>query len=47
MLTMLDEGGLDFGRGQSVARDVDNVVNTATDPVVAFMIAAGSVTSEL
>ena len=30
-----------------MARDVDNVVNTSSDPVVAIVVATSAVTSEL
>jgi hypothetical protein len=44
---MLDQGGFDFGGGQTVTGDVDNIVNSASDPVVSFMITSGSITGEL
>jgi hypothetical protein len=30
-----------------MSTNVDNIINSAADPVVAFMIAAGTVTGEL
>ena len=44
---MLDESGLDLRCGKSVPRDVDNIIHTAPDPVVTFMISASAVASEL
>lgn len=44
---VLDQGGFDLGGGQAVSTDVDNIVNTASDPVVAFVITSSSVTGEL
>lgn len=44
---MLDKGSLDLSSGQTVARDVDNVVNTATDPVVSIVIATSAISGEL
>lgn len=44
---MLKQSSLDFGRRETVTRDVDNVVNTATDPVVSVMVTASAITSEL
>jgi len=46
-LRVLDQSGFDFSGGQTVSRNVDNIVNTATDPVVAVLITASTVTSEL
>jgi len=44
---MLYQGSLDFGRRETVAAYVDNIVNTAADPVKAVVITACTVTSEL
>lgn len=44
---MLDEGCLDLRCGESVPGNVDNIVHAASDPVIAFMIPASTVTSEL
>ena len=44
---MLEKSGLDLRCGKSVPRDVNNIVYTASDPVVAFMIPASAVASEL
>lgn len=46
-LTVLEEGSLNFGSGQTVARHVHDVVNAATDPVVALVIATSAITGEL
>jgi hypothetical protein len=47
LLTMLNERCLNLRSRQSVSRNVNNVINTASDPVVAFVIASGTVSSEL
>ena len=47
MLTVLNQRCLDFGCGQSVAGDVDNVINTALDPVVSLEISSGTISSKL
>jgi len=44
---MLHESSLNLSSGQAVTRHVDDVVNTATDPVVAVVIAASAITREL
>ena len=44
---VLDEGGFDLGGREAVAGDVDDVVDTPADPVVAFVVAACAVASEL
>lgn len=44
---MLDEGGLDLGGGQTVTTDVDDIVNTATNPVEALVVTASTVSREL
>ena len=41
-----DEGGLEFGSAEAMARDVDNVVDAANDPVVSIGIAEYAVSSE-
>lgn len=46
-LTVLEEGGFDLSSGQTVARDVDNIVDTATDPVVTIVIATSAISGEL
>jgi len=45
--TVLDERCLNFCSGQSVARDVDDIVDAASDPVVAFVVTSCTVSSEL
>lgn len=44
---VLNEGGLDLSRAETVTADVDNVINTATDPVEALVIATGTIAREL
>ena len=44
---MLEKGSLDLSSGETVARDVDNVINTATDPVVTIVIATSAISGEL
>jgi hypothetical protein len=44
---VLDERGLDLSGGQTVTGDVDDVVDTSADPVVAVVVTSGSVTCEL
>ena len=44
---VLDQRRLDLGRRQTVAADVDDVVDTAADPVEALVITASTVSGEL
>lgn len=44
---VLNEGSLDFSGGQTVTRHVDDVVDTAADPVVTLVVTGCSITSEL
>jgi hypothetical protein len=44
---VLDQCRLNLGRRQTVAADVDDVVDTAADPVEALVVAARAVSSEL
>ena len=44
---MLDKSGLDLRCGKSVPGHVNNIVDTAPDPVVAFMISASAIAGEL
>jgi len=44
---VLDQGSLDLSSGQTVTGDVDNVIDTATDPVVTLVIASSTITSEV
>lgn len=44
---MLNESSLDFGSGKTVTTDIDNIINTAANPVKAFVVSGGTVTSEL
>jgi hypothetical protein len=46
-LTVLEQSSFNLGSGKAVTRNVDNVVNTSTDPVVSVMVTAGTITSEL
>jgi hypothetical protein len=41
------EGSLNLSGGQSVTGNVDNIVNTATNPVVTLMITSGTIPSEV
>ena len=41
------ERALDLGRAEAVARDVDHVVDSARDPVVAVFVAARAVAREV
>ena len=38
-----DEGGFDFGGAEAMAGNVENIIETADDPEVAFLITEGSV----
>ena len=44
---VLDQGGFDFGGGETVTGNVDDIIDTATDPVVALVITGGTIASEL
>ena len=44
---MLDEGRLNLGGGETVARDVDDIVNTAADPDVPVVISACAISGEV
>ena len=44
---VLDEGGFDFGCGQTMAGNVHDVVDTAADPVVSLVISCCTVSSEV
>ena len=44
---MLDQGSLNLGSGQAVTGNVDNVIDTAADPVVALVVTSSTVTSEV
>jgi len=44
---VFDESGFNFGGRETVTRDIDDVVDTASDPVITFVIATCTVTSEL
>lgn len=47
VLTVLEKSSLDLSSGQAVSRNVDDIVDTATDPVVAVLVTTSTVTSEL
>lgn len=44
---VLNESGFDLGGGEAVTGDVDDVVDTSADPVVAVVVTSGSVACEL
>lgn len=44
---VLNQGSLDFGSRQTVTADVHNIIDTAADPVEAFVVTPSTVTSEL
>ena len=44
---MSDQGGLDLGRTEAVARHVEDIVDTASDPDVAVLVAAAAVAGEV
>jgi hypothetical protein len=44
---VLNQSGLDLSSGQTMTGNVDNVVDTATDPVVPFVVTSSTVTSEV
>ena len=44
---MLDQCSFNFGSGETMPRDVDDVINTTSDPVVAFVVTSSSVAREL
>jgi hypothetical protein len=44
---MLDQGCFDFGSRETVTGDIDNVVDSASNPVVSFVITSSSIASEL
>jgi hypothetical protein len=45
--TMLDERCLNLSSRQSVARDVDNIIDTTPNPVVPLVVTSGTISSEL
>lgn len=44
---MLEQRGLDLGRREAMAADVDDVIDAPADPVVSVVIAGGQVAGEL
>ena len=45
--TVLNKRGFNLSGRQPVTRDVDNIINTSADPVIAFVVTSGTVSSEL
>lgn len=46
-LTVCDESSFYFSGRKSMAGDIHNVVNSASDPVISIMVSASTVSSEL
>jgi hypothetical protein len=46
-LTVLEKSGLDLSGGQTVSRNVDDIVNTTADPVIAVVVTASTISGEL
>ena len=44
---VLDESSFDFGSGEAMTADVNNVINTASNPVITLVITSSSITSKL
>jgi len=44
---VLNKGSFNLGRRETVSGHVDDVVDTAADPVVSFVVTASAVTGEL
>ena len=44
---ILDESSFDFRSGEAVTTDIDDIVDTSSDPVVSFMITSSSIAREL
>ena len=44
---MLDQSGFNLSSGETVSRNVNNVINTATDPVVSIIVTGSTITSEV
>src|SRR5262249_39976533 len=44
---MLDECGLDFHRADAVSGDIEHVIHASENPVVAVLVALGSVAREV
>ena len=44
---VLNQGCFDFGGRETVTGDVDNIVDSAPDPIVPFMVTSSPITSEL
>lgn len=46
-LTVLEKSSLNLSGRQTMSRNVDDIVDTAADPVVALVITASTISSEL
>ncbi len=46
-LGMRDERAFDFGCAHTVARDIDDIVNAAGDPIITIFIAPSAIASEI
>jgi hypothetical protein len=44
---VLNQRGFNLGSRETVTRNIDDIVNTASDPVVSLVITSGPVTREL
>jgi hypothetical protein len=44
---MLDQSSFNFGGGETVTADIHDIIDTASDPIISFVITSSSVTSEL
>jgi hypothetical protein len=44
---MLNQRSFDFGCGETMSGNVDDVINTTSDPVIAFVVTSCSVAREL
>lgn len=46
-LTVLEKSSLDLSGGQTVSRNVDDIVDTTADPVVAVVVTPSTISGEL
>ena len=44
---MLEQRGFNLSCGQTMPRDIDNIIHPPTDPVVALVIAGSAIAREL
>lgn len=44
---VLDQRRFDFSCGETMTADIDNIIDTASDPVVTLVVTSSSITSEL